>query len=68
VRKRSRTGGSGAPNGFEGLKNIPFDSAEIPTENGQSNFGCAGAKYAYFEDGLAVLLNHEWVYFDVSEE
>ena len=37
---------------------------ELPTEDGQSNFGCVGAKYAHFEGELVVLLNHEWYLFE----
>jgi hypothetical protein len=37
--------------------------SEIPTQNGQSNFGCVGSEYAYFDDGIAVMINNEWQYF-----
>ena len=37
---------------------------ELPEENGQSNFGCIGAEYAYFSDGVVVLINHEWQFFE----
>ena len=40
------------------------DQSEKPTEEGQSNFGNIGAGYAYFEDGIVVLLNNEWVLFE----
>lgn len=43
------------------------DQSEKPTENGQSNFGGVGASYAYFEDGLAVLLNKEWCFFEKED-
>ena len=35
-----------------------------PTEDGQSNFECIGSQYAYYEDGLVVLINHEWYFFE----
>ena len=35
-----------------------------PTEDGQSNFECIGSQYAYYEDGLVVLINHEWYLFE----
>lgn len=37
--------------------------SEIPTQNGQSNFGCVGSEYAYFDDGIAIMINNEWQYF-----
>jgi len=39
------------------------DSSEIPTKNGQSNFGCVGAEYAYCYEGIVVMINSEWQYF-----
>ncbi|WP_312833219.1 hypothetical protein [Sedimentibacter saalensis] len=47
------------------LGNITSEVAgsEIPTQNGQSNFGCVGSEYAYFDDGIAVMINNEWQYF-----
>ncbi|MFN7249731.1 MAG: hypothetical protein ACK4M9_02980 [Anaerobacillus sp.] len=41
-------------------------STEIPTQHGESNFGNEGAQYAFFDDGLVVLLNNEWVFFEVD--
>lgn len=38
-------------------------SSKIPTQNSQSNFGCVGSEYAYFDDGIAVMINNEWQYF-----
>ena len=35
-----------------------------PTEDGQSNFECVGSQYAYYEDGLVVLINNEWYLFE----
>lgn len=39
------------------------DASEYPSKNGESNFGSIGAEYAYYKDGLAVLLNNEWQFF-----
>lgn len=39
------------------------DQSEKPTAEGQSNFGNIGAKYARFEDKIAVLINNEWFLF-----
>ena len=44
--------------------NSSVDQSEKPTEDGQSNFGNIGASYAYFEDGIVVLLNNEWFLFE----
>jgi beta-lactamase regulating signal transducer with metallopeptidase domain len=38
--------------------------SEAPSRDGQSNFGKIGAKYAYFENGVAVLIDGEWVFFE----
>ena len=35
-----------------------------PAEDGQSNFECVGSQYAYYDDGLAVLIDHEWYLFE----
>lgn len=35
-----------------------------PTENGHTNFGSIGSKYAYYEENVVVLLNNEWVLFE----
>ena len=40
---------------------------EIPTQNGQANFSCVGCEYAWFEDGLVVLIDGEWIYFAPEE-
>ena len=37
------------------------------TQNGQSNFGCVGADYARVQEGIAVLIDHEWHIF-IKEE
>lgn len=39
------------------------DGSEIPTQNGQSNFGCVGAEYAYCDEGIVVMINNEWQFF-----
>lgn len=45
--------------------------SEFPTENGQANFPCEGAEYARISDsvheGIIVLIDHEWTYFEVRE-
>ena len=38
--------------------------SEKPVEEGQTNFGLIGAKYAHFENNIAVLINNEWVLFE----
>ena len=43
------------------------DGSEMPTQNGESNFGSEGAPYAYLDDGLVVLLNNEWVFFEKEQ-
>lgn len=43
------------------------DQSEKPIEEGQSNFGNIGAKYAHYEDSIVVLLNNEWVLFEKEE-
>ena len=37
---------------------------EKPVENGQTNFGSIGSKYAYYEDGIVVLLKNKWIFFE----
>jgi hypothetical protein len=44
------------------------DSTEIPKENGESNFGFEGAQYAYLDDGLVVMLQDGWVFFEQEAE
>jgi hypothetical protein len=44
------------------------EGSEMPAQNGQSNFGCEGASYAYLDDGLVVLLENEWVFFEKETE
>ncbi|MBR5558926.1 MAG: hypothetical protein IKU72_01610 [Oscillospiraceae bacterium] len=44
-----------------------------PDQNGQANFDCLGADYAKItnglggKSGLAVLVEHEWVFFEPKE-
>ncbi|MEG3029891.1 MAG: hypothetical protein RR827_05785 [Oscillospiraceae bacterium] len=44
------------------------DSSKIPTENGQCNFvSGVGAKYAFYNDGLALFLTEEgdkWIFYE----
>jgi beta-lactamase regulating signal transducer with metallopeptidase domain len=35
-----------------------------PVKNGQTNFGSIGSKYAYYDDGLVVLLKNKWIFFE----
>ena len=40
-------------------------ASEKPTKNGQCNFGSGvGAKYAAYDDGIAVFLDHKWFFFE----
>lgn len=39
-------------------------NTEIPTQNGESNFGNVGAQYAFYREGLVVLLQNEWIFFE----
>ncbi|MEG0320997.1 MAG: hypothetical protein RR606_02270, partial [Oscillospiraceae bacterium] len=40
-------------------------ASEKPTKNGQCNFGSGvGAKYAAYEDGMAVFLDYKWFFFE----
>lgn len=36
---------------------------EKPMENGQTNFGSIGSKYAYYDGNIVVLINNKWVLF-----
>lgn len=42
------------------------DVSEIPAKEGQSNFGQVGAQYAYYEDGLLLLIDDGWYYFETE--
>lgn len=41
--------------------------SEKPEQNGESNFGSIGAKYALCESGLAVLIDNEWRLFESED-
>lgn len=56
-----------APSAVLGTVTSTVDSSETPTKNSQANFDCPGTEYAYYEDGLAVLYNNEWIYFMKGE-
>jgi hypothetical protein len=49
-----------------GLITSSVKSTEIPTQNGESNFGNEGAQYAFFDDGLIVLIQNEWLFFEID--
>ena len=36
----------------------------VPTENGQSNFGCVGNAYTIGEETLMVQIDEEWYIFE----
>ena len=40
------------------------DQSEKPTEDGQTNFGSIGAKYAYYEGNIVILINNKWMLFE----
>lgn len=44
--------------------NSSVDQSEKPTEEGQSNFGSIGSKYAYYEENIVVLINNKWILFE----
>lgn len=41
--------------------------SQLPSKEGESNFGEVGDPYAITSDGLLVVMNNEWVLFKVSE-
>ncbi len=41
--------------------------SEMPTEEGQANFGEIGTPYAVTSDGVVVLMNNEWTVFEIME-
>lgn len=49
---------------INGKVSSSIDQSEKPTEEGQTNFGSKGSKYAHFEDNIVVLINNEWVLFE----
>ena len=40
--------------------------SQLPTKDGEANFGQIGDPYAITSDGLLVIMNHEWVIFESS--
>lgn len=44
------------------------DGSETPEKNGQSNFGCEGAQYAFYEEGLVVMLQNKWIFFEKEKD
>lgn len=51
------------PSSYLGTISSSVEPGQVPTEEGQSNFGNVGEIYARFGEGLAVVINHEWVKF-----
>lgn len=41
--------------------------SQLPAKNGEANFGQVGDPYAITVDGLLVIMNHEWVLFELAE-
>ena len=40
--------------------------SQLPSNEGEANFGEVGAPYARTSDGLLVIMGHEWVLFEKS--
>ena len=40
--------------------------SQLPTKDGEANFGQISDPYAITSDGLLVIMNHEWVIFESS--
>lgn len=40
--------------------------SQLPTKDGEANFGQIGDPYAITRDGLLVIMNHEWVLFELG--
>lgn len=40
--------------------------SQLPSKDGEANFGQIGDPYAITSDGLLVIMNHEWVIFESS--
>lgn len=40
--------------------------SQLPSKDGEANFGQIGDLYAITSDGLLVIMNHEWVIFESS--
>lgn len=41
--------------------------SQLPSNEGEANFGEVGDPYAITSDGLLVIMGHEWVLFELSE-
>ena len=42
--------------------------SQLPTKDGEANFGEVGDPYAITSDGLIVIMNHEWVVFETYDK
>lgn len=42
--------------------------SQLPTKDGEANFGEVGDPYAITNDGLLVIMNHEWVVFETYDK
>ena len=42
--------------------------SQLPTKDGEANFGEIGDPYAITSDGLLVIMNHEWVVFETYDK
>lgn len=42
--------------------------SQLPTKDGEANFGEIGDPYAITSDGLRVIMNHEWVIFETYDK
>ena len=56
------------PSAIAGAIDETVSPSTLPEENGQSNFGEAGMKYAFTQDGLVVLTDNEWTLFEPQEQ
>ncbi len=59
-----------APEAIIGTIESVVPGSQFPTENGQANFPCEGAEYAFISDGvhegILVSINNEWTYFEAQ--
>ena len=42
--------------------------SQLPSNEGEANFGEVGDPYAITSDGLLVIMGHEWVMFELYED
>lgn len=42
--------------------------SEVPTQNATGNFDCVGAKYALYQEGIALDLDGRWFFFEPEED